>query len=409
MRILYLTQWFDPEPNVIKGPAFVAGLVRAGHSVTVVTGFPNYPTGRLYPGYRLRFIQREMIEGVTVVRLPLYPSHDRSSLRRSLNYLSFCVSVLLYCLFRRERFDLAYVYHPPITVGLAAALAGLVRRLPFVLDVQDLWPDTLSATGMRGGQRLAPIVGSVCRFVYARAAAIVVQSDGIGRRLVARGVSAGRIVTVYNWARHEYPEAVATQGGRTTLVYAGNFGPAQALVTLMDAAALLERDRSDVEILLYGDGIEDDALRARARALGLSNLRFAGRVSQDEIAHMFARADALLLHLADDPLFEVTVPSKLQAYLAAGRPIIAGLAGEGAGLLRASGAAFVAAPGDPQALAALMRNFADLAPSERAAMGLAGRYYYQRTFAFERGLARTLAVIEASTGTPRSHHGVATQ
>jgi len=142
MRIAYVTQWFEPEPNIVKGVAFVRALEQAGHQVTVVTGFPNYPTGRIYAGYRLRPIQHETVGGVRVVRLALYPSHDRSSVRRSLNFLSFFVSALLYLRFRRARFDLAYVYHPPITVGLAAALAGI----PFVLDVQDLWPDTIAAT-----------------------------------------------------------------------------------------------------------------------------------------------------------------------------------------------------------------------------------------------------------------------
>ena len=175
MRIVYLTQWFEPEPNIIKGVAFVRELQAAGHEVTVVTGLPNYPTGRIYPGYRLRAIQHEHVEGVRIVRLPLYPSHDTSTLRRSLNFLSFFLAALIYCLWRARRYDLAYVYHPPITVGLAAALAGLVRRLPFVLDVQDLWPDTVSTTGFSGARTLAKPIGFVCRFVYRRSNAIIAQ------------------------------------------------------------------------------------------------------------------------------------------------------------------------------------------------------------------------------------------
>src|SRR5882757_3666973 len=120
MRIMYLTQWFEPEPNIVKGIAFVRALEAAGHEVTVVTGFPNYPTGRVYPGYRIRPFMRETVEGAQLVRLPLYPSHDGSSWRRALNFLSFFATALLYCLTRRTRYALAYVYHPPITVGLAA-------------------------------------------------------------------------------------------------------------------------------------------------------------------------------------------------------------------------------------------------------------------------------------------------
>ena len=109
MRIIYLTQWFEPEPNIVKGLTFVRGLEAAGHEVTVVTGLPNYPAGKLYPGYRFRLVQRETIDGVNIVRLPLYPSHDASSVRRSLNYLSFFLSAFLYCLFRGGRYDIAYV------------------------------------------------------------------------------------------------------------------------------------------------------------------------------------------------------------------------------------------------------------------------------------------------------------
>src|SRR5690606_15377190 len=117
----YLTQWFDPEPGVIKNPAFVRAIEAAGHEVTVVTGIPNYPTGKFHPGYGFRLFQQEEIDGVLVKRLPLIPSHSRSSLGRALNFLSFFVSALLYGLFRVGRYDLVYAYHPPITVGLAAA------------------------------------------------------------------------------------------------------------------------------------------------------------------------------------------------------------------------------------------------------------------------------------------------
>jgi colanic acid biosynthesis glycosyl transferase WcaI len=175
MRIAYVTQWFEPEPNIIKGSEFVRALQAAGHEVTVVTGYPNYPYGRIYPGYRLRLISRETVDGVSIVRLPLYPSHDRSALRRSITFLSFCLSAFLYLAWRRSRFDIAYVYHPPITVGLAAALA----RVPFVLDVQDLWPDTVVATKIAGAPKLSGILGACCWFVYGRALAISAQSEGM--------------------------------------------------------------------------------------------------------------------------------------------------------------------------------------------------------------------------------------
>jgi glycosyltransferase involved in cell wall biosynthesis len=394
MRIMYLTQWFEPEPNIVKGTGFVRALEAAGHDVTVVTGFPNSPSGRIYPGYRIRPLAREQIDGVRVVRLPLYPSHDNSSLRRSLNFLSFFVSALLYCLFRRARYDLAYVYHPPITVGLAAALAAMVRRLPFVLDVQDLWPDTLAATGMRGAARLTGVLGALCRFVYRRAAGIIVQSEGMRRALTERGVPVEKITTIRNWADVEDPQPSETKpNARCTIVYGGNLGRAQALTGVVDAAALLDRAGTECDILLYGDGVEAAALKARAEASAVCSLQFRGRVPQEEIVRVFARADALLLHLGDDPLFAITIPSKTQFYLAMGRPIVAGVAGEAAALLRESGAALVVPPGDAAALAQAIRVMAAMPRAQREAMGESGRLYYQSRFAFERGIAETLAAM----------------
>ena len=399
MRILYLTQWFEPEPHVIKGLKFVRALQAAGHHVTVVTGFPNYPSGRLYPGYRLRPIQRERIEGVDVVRLPLYPSHDQSSLRRSLNYLSFFVSVLAWLLVRRERFDRAYVYHPPITVGLAAALAGLIRRLPFILDVQDLWPDTLAAVGMAGGRRLTRPIGWLCAFVYRRAEAIVAQSEGIRSILAGRGVPAEKLVTIHNWADFEAPgagEPAPLAPDRFVVVYGGNLGLAQGLGAVLEAAARLKTLRPEVLIRLYGDGVEAATLREQAQALDLRNLEIHPPIGKDAINAVFARADALLVHLADHPLWSITVPSKIQAYLATGRPIAAGIAGEAARLLLESGAALVAPPGDPAALAKAIAALADTPADVRRRMGLKGRSYYMRNLAFQRGVHRTLSLLDGT-------------
>lgn len=400
MRILYLTQWFDPEPNVIKGLAFVRALEVAGHDVTVVTGLPNYPTGKLYPGYRVRLVQQEAIEGVRVVRLPLYPSHDRSSLRRSLNYLSFFASALIYWLFRRRRFDLAYVYHPPITVGLAAALAGMVRPLRFVLDVQDLWPDTLASTGMPGGAALGRLIGPLCKLVYRRATAIVVQSDGMKRALVDQGVPAGKISTILNWADvpHLPPLQPVRGQGPFTVVYGGNLGRAQGLQALISAAAIVERTRSDIRIRIYGDGVDADDLRRATRETGVMNLSFEGRCSSSEMVDVFSKADALVMHLAGQPLFSITIPSKTQFYLAMGRPIVAAVAGDAARLLQRSGAALIVDPDNREALAKALCAMAEMPAAERQALGASGRHFYLDHLSFERGMHDTIRLIERAAG-----------
>lgn len=391
MRIAYVTQWFEPEPNIVKGVAFVQALEAAGHKVTVVTGLPNYPYGRLYPGYRLRLIQKETINGIRVVRLPLYPSHDRSTVRRSLNFLSFFLSVLVYFVLRRSRFDLVYVYHPPITVGLAAALA----RVPFIVDIQDLWPDTISATGFKGASKLTGPLGAACRFVYARALAIVTQSEGIRRALIERGVLDDKLSVIRNWATAESP-AVPDNARREhfTLVYGGNLGPAQQMGHVINAAAILARERPDIQIVIYGSGLDEEQLHLQVETMRLTNVRLSGRISSSDIAMEFSRADALLLHLGTDPLFAMTIPSKTQHYLAKGRPIIAAVNGEAAQLLRDSGAALVVSPANPEMLASAIMTMADMPRGKREEMGQAGLNYYERHLSFSHGTRRTIALLE---------------
>lgn len=394
MRIAYVTQWFEPEPNIIKGTSFVRALEAAGHEVTVVTGLPNYPYGRIYPGYRLRLIHHETVDGVRIVRLPLYPSHDRSTVRRSLTFLSFFLASFIYLLLRRSRFDLAYVYHPPITVGLAASFA----RIPFVLDVQDLWPDTVLATKMPGASKLTGALGRCCRLVYARAQAICTQSDGMKAALVERGVPPEKISVIRNWADAEFQKVPPSreQCRRFTLVYGGNLGRAQQLSNVVDAAAIVQRDRPDIRIALFGSGVEEHELHKKARGHRLTNLDFPGRVPAADIIQEFVDADALLLHLGDDPLFDITIPSKTQYYLAMGRPIVAAVNGEAGKLLRQSGAAIVIRPADAPALANAIIEMADTSTVRRDAMGQAGNEFYHKHLSFSQAIGRTIALLEGT-------------
>ena len=173
MKILLLTQWFDPEPT-FKGLAFARELQQQGHQVQVLTGFPNYPGGKIYDGYKLKLYQREQIDGISVLRVALFPDHGSSALKRILNYISIAFMALLFGIFATKKADVIYAYHPPLTVGLAAIFIKLFRRIPIVYDIQDMWPDTLKATGMLNNQRILNIVGHVCHLVYSYVDHIVV-------------------------------------------------------------------------------------------------------------------------------------------------------------------------------------------------------------------------------------------
>ncbi len=235
MRILLLGQFFDPEPAV-KGLSFAKKLADHGHQVEVLTGFPNYPGGRLYPGYSLRPWRVEVIDGIRINRVPLYPSHDKSGLRRIANYASFALSAATIGLCLVQRPDVIYCYHPPATVGLAAVALSTFKHCPFVYDIQDLWPDTVAASGMLRSRSALAVIDAWCRWIYSRADHITVLSPGFKRRLVERGVPDRKITVVYNWSdeskirRVNRDEALAISlgmAGRFNLTFAGTMGLVQ--------------------------------------------------------------------------------------------------------------------------------------------------------------------------------------
>lgn len=396
MRILYITQWFDPEP-AFKGLDFAKALAARGHEVEVATGFPNYPGGKVYPGYPIRPWRRELVDGIPVHRLFLHPSHDRSSLGRALNYLSFFLSVLVFGLLRGRKYDAVYVYHPPITPGLAAALFTMVYRRRLILDIQDLWPDSVAASGMLGS-RATSVLRGMCEFVYKRADHIVLQSDGMRARLVERGVPGSKLTRIYNWATYlpASPDQTSripeTFSGQINVVYGGNLGQAQALDSLIEAFDIARRQAPGLRLHLFGDGVERSRLQDRAGAV--EDVFLHPPVPRNDMDRIFDAADILAVHLKDDPLYEITIPSKTQHYLACGKPIIAGLSGEAAEILRQSGGAIVTQPADVKAMAEGLVKLATMTDAERRQMGERALCHYAEHFSMDSAIDRTIQIIE---------------
>jgi colanic acid biosynthesis glycosyl transferase WcaI len=387
VRILLLSQWYDPEPN-IKSHTLARDLQGQGHTLTALTGFPNYPAGELYPGYVLRWRQWEQRDGVRVLRVPLYPEHSRSGLKRILNYLSFALAASTIGAALCGPADVMWVYHPPLTVGLPAWWIGLLRHIPFVYEIQDLWPETLAATGMLNSPRLLKWVGHFGKFVYRRAAAITVISPGFKRNLIEKGVPADKIHVIPNWADEEVYRPVARDETRArehglrdrfNIMFAGVMGAAQALDTVLDAAESL-RDVPAVQFVLIGDGIDVERLKQQVAARDLTNVRFIGRQPAERMPHFFAWADALLVHLKRDPLFEITIPSKTIAYLACGRPILCGVAGDAADVVRDAQAGLIVPPQDAGALAQAVRDLAHMPVDQREALGRNGRAAFEKHY-----------------------------
>jgi glycosyltransferase involved in cell wall biosynthesis len=383
VKICLVTQWFDPEGGSAAIPGSIArSLQRRGHDVHVVTGFPNYPQGKLYDGYRMRLWAREVVGGVRVTRLPLYPSHDRSAARRALNFVTFMLSASTFGAFFARKEQVALVYSTPGTVGLAGVVLRRVFRRPFVLYVQDLWPDTVTASGMvppRLSGLVQRLLDPFCILVYRAAGRIAVNSPGMKDRLVERGVASDRVDVVFNWVDEQVfaPLEPDLRDGVFDLMYAGNLGDVQGLDTAVQAMALLS-DAPQVHLRLVGDGVARPRLEALARKLGVdSRVHFEGARPVTQMAQVLSSAHAQLICLSDDPLFHITTPSKLQAILACGRPVVTSGPGDVARLTQASGAGLVVPPGDPAALARAVLELAAMPTGELEAMGDRGRAYYE--------------------------------
>jgi len=390
-KVLLLTQWFDPEPT-FKGLVFAKELVQQGFDVEVVTGFPNYPSGKIYTGYSMKLLQREIIEGVNITRVPLYPSHDSSPLKRVFNYISFALTALFYCLIFAKRADVMYVYHPPLTTGVVAVIVRFFRKVPVVYDVQDMWPDTLRATGMINNERVLNIVGWIANWVYKRVDKIVVLSPGFKRLLIQRQVDENKIDIIPNWCAEKpiksqgtgVPPAGMPPKEYFKVLFAGNIGKAQSLDVVVQAARNIERQYPHVAFVFLGAGVQLNQLKQKANAC--KNIYFIPQVPMDRVGEYLNEADVLLVHLKGDPLFEMTIPSKTQAYMAAGKPIIMGVKGDAANIINNAKCGIVIEPEDSTELADAVIHLQSLNNQALNELGKNSFDYYQNELSLEIGV-----------------------
>jgi colanic acid biosynthesis glycosyl transferase WcaI len=391
-RILIFTQLFDPEPT-FKGLVFARELVRLGFEVEVVTGFPNYPGGKIYKGYKINLLQREFIDGVNITRIPLYPSHNQSIIKRMFTYISFAASLLIYGLFFAKRANAIYVYHPPLTVSLSALFIKMFRNIPILLDIQDMWPDSLCTSRMLTNSSIINFVGKLCDLVYKNVDMIAVQSPGFKKLLISRGVANSKIDIIYNWAdekllslpKGKLPLA-PPKSDKFRIVFAGNMGKAQGLDTVLKAASLLQSRNSSAFFIMIGTGVEVLHLQKLALDLKLMNLIFLPPVPMDKVGAILSKADILLVHLRKDPLFKITIPSKTQAYMAVGKPLLMAVDGDAADIVIKSKCGVVARSGNAESLAKAVGNLESMHYDQLIAMGLNAKNYYQANFSLYIGI-----------------------
>jgi glycosyltransferase involved in cell wall biosynthesis len=393
VKVLVVSQYFWPE--VFRVNEIVEELVQRGHEVTVLTGRPNYPAGTVFEEYRRDPAAYGRYAGAEVLRVPLRP-RGQGSLRLMLNYLSFIIwgSLLGPWLLRGRRFDAIFMFETsPITSALPAVLLRRLKKAPLLMWVLDLWPDTLSAVGVVRSPRVLGWVGRLVGFIYKRCDRILVQSRAFYPNVERWGGDVQRIRYFPAWAEAVFagdlhavepaPEVLPYQGS-FNVMFAGNIGEAQDFPAILDAAERLKH-RTDIRWLVVGDGRAAGWVAEQIERRGLKDrVVMLGRHPLERMPAFFRGASALLVSLRAEPIFEMTIPGKVQSYLASGLPLLGMLDGEGARVIAESGAGLVCAAGDGAALARQVEALAAMDADARRDMGAAGKNYGAREFERER-------------------------
>lgn len=394
MRILFLTQWFQPE-TFFKGLPFVKALKARGHEVEVLTGFPNYPGGKIYSGYNLRPWKFELMDDVPVHRLALFPSHDASGVKRILNYLSFGLTAAAFGPFLIKKPDVIYVYNL-VTLGLASSILRALYRCPVVYDIQDLWPDSVMHSGMMKQSTLQGVLNVWCQFVYRKASHLTTLSPGFKAELIKRGVPEENVSVVYNWCDEKHLSMAAKDDaiiseirGKESFVvlFAGTMGIMQGLDAVLDSARMLMKIEPKVKFVFVGGGIEQKKLGQSVVHRNLTNVTFIERQPPEKMNTILKAADVLLVHLKDTALFRITIPSKIQAYLFSGKPILMGVQGDSADIIRDAGAGKVVEPENPESITRGILELFRMSDAERSVMGKNGRKYYDKKLSMQAGVS----------------------
>jgi colanic acid biosynthesis glycosyl transferase WcaI len=388
LRILVVSQYFWPEEFRVND--LVRGLTDRGHKVTVLTGIPNYPGGRFFSGYGIRRNGRQTYEGAHVLRVPLIPRGKGHGIRLALNYASFAISsMVLGPLICRGEFDLIFVCQlSPVTIALPGILFRKIKKAPMILWILDLWPESLSISGVVRSNFILKPLKRMVGYIYRRSDLILVASKGFMPSVADQGVAKNRIRYFPNWHEPEYTTLETetnTEGtdllpAGFTVVFAGNIGAAQSFETILEAAEML-KDEPEIKWIIIGDGrrlnwVKEEAIK---RDLGRS-FHILGRRPVGEMRSLFIQAGAMLVTLQPNPAMALTVPGKIQSYMACAKPIIAALDGEGRRIIEESGAGLACPAGDAKGLASIVSKMFHMPAAERTRMGLKGREYCEQHF-----------------------------
>lgn len=375
MKVLILTQYYPPE-NAPIAADLATHLQDNGHDVKVLTGYPNYPEGKLFQGYRQKWRSTEHVDGILTLRVPLYIDHSQNALKRIVNYASFAITSASAKKFARDA-DVIYVYATQMTPAFGPWLWRKRGGSPYVLHVQDLWPDSIIGSSISGGRLQGRFIEAIItpwiRSVYRRSAAIIGIAPTMLKILGERGADQRSLTLVYNWSKGSSSSERAslvdnrdTEG--THILYAGNLGDLQDLETAIEAAAQCKE--TGLTLTLIGNGVMKEQLQQLTQAIGASNVFFREPVSRTELAQVYSEFDFGLVSLKDLEAFEGTVPSKFQDLLANGLPVIVSVRGDVSAITTDNRIGYVAYPESVEDLARSFRDAASSSDSDRKAMSL---------------------------------------
>jgi colanic acid biosynthesis glycosyl transferase WcaI len=398
MRILIFSQYYYPEA-VPKPHELAEELAARGHEVSVLTGFPHYPGGRLAEGYRLGPKLREKIRGIPVLRLFELPYHSTNALLRMANYLSFMLSAP-FGAFLTPKVDVIYVWHPPQTIGVAAWLISKIKRAPFVYDVQDIWGHFTVLSGMvREGSVAIKIIRALEKFVSRRADHLIVQTEAGREYFAERGVAPENISILPHWIDEKMFTAEAEADERERLraefgwqdkfvvLFAGNLGIVQGLDAVLEAARQIPN--GNAKIVFVGDGTDKPRLEKLAEELKVGDkVQFVERQPLERMPAFMAASDALLVSLKKSELTKFVVPSKTVAYLASGKPILMATGGASEDLIKEARAGLTIEPENPAELAAAIEKMRQMPFAEREKFGASGRRFLVQNLSKRHVIAR---------------------
>lgn len=384
MRVLLVTQYFHPENFKSNDVAFE--LARRGYDVTVLTGLPNYPQGRIYEGYGIFRKRKETIEGVKVYRTLVIPRGDGGGVRLALNYLSWAFIASLWAFFIAifHRYDAVIVHETsPVTQGFPALVVKWMQRIPMFFWVLDLWPESLQAAGNINNRYVIDFFTGVTRLIYRNSDKILMSSNGFRKSILEKGDFADKLVYFPNWAEDIFSGTadaeVPLMPEGFKVMFAGNVGEAQDFESVMKAAELLKG--TGVRLVIVGDGRRKEYVDAYIAEKGLSDVVYMmGRHPLEAMPAFFSKADVLFLSLKNDYIFTLTTPAKLQAYMASGKPVLAMIDGDARQLIEDSGCGLACNAGDAEAFALSVMKMKEMPEDELRAYGKRGRSYFDAYF-----------------------------